>query len=264
MKTQIAFILLSALLPVACGQVTEAQKALSAAQSAVSSDDAAANQMYLDDLVDSAADTSTTPTTTTDGTVVDDKKAERMTQMAVKLMTELDSDASGSLSLTEFLVGPKKRTSETEVDAAVKAKIEAKLTEDFNKFAGTDLLLSSDELKLLLQASAPRIGCHRHGKGEDQEAHAEQVKKTAAEIIAEFDKDADGKLDATEFEALQAAKKAEVKAWRGENGMEDDKGGEEGSRRGHGRGGERPDGSDGSSDDAAKAPTTVPAPAPVP
>ncbi|RZA25452.1 MAG: hypothetical protein EOP10_06845 [Proteobacteria bacterium] len=214
MKVHFAMILVSALLPVACGEATEALNAAKNAYSSVSSDDQAANDLYLDDAIDSAAeeDTATESESGTAEETKEDLKAERLAQMSAELLKRLDADASGALSLEEFLVGPEKRADEKEMDAEKLAKITEKMTEDFNKFAGDDKLLSSAEITELLKAVAPRVGHHRKDKFPGK--REERVKKTAADLIAEFDKDADGKLDATELQAMQDAKKAEMEEFR--------------------------------------------------
>jgi len=224
MKINFAVILVSALLPVACGEGNLDQY-IAAAQSALSTSDQAANELYLDDVADSAAgDTSTTTTvegessTTETEAVKEDVKEERLIQMAKMVMTELDADGSGDLTLEEFLVGPKKRAEETEVDAEAEAKMTAKMTEDFNANAGADLLLSSDELKALLKSVAPRVGHHRDEKFPG--GHEQRVKLSAAEVVAKYDVDGDGKISVEEFEALEAARMAEIKMFRDKNGPE--------------------------------------------
>jgi hypothetical protein len=164
MKVQFAAILLASLLPAACGQVQTLSQA--AKGSFLSSEDAAAIQVYLDDVADSAAEDASTTTADSEGTeaedaVKDDIRAERLAQMATKMMEKLDTDTSGSLSLEEFLAGPEKRAEERGLSDEIKAKITAKMTEDFNAAAGTDAQLSSEELEALLKAAGPRVGRHR-------------------------------------------------------------------------------------------------------
>ncbi|RYZ60382.1 MAG: hypothetical protein EOP07_00935 [Proteobacteria bacterium] len=213
MNIKLSIVLLSALLPVACGEVSSLDQSISALQkaAAVSSNDQAANQLYLDDVVDSAAeDTSTTTTSTeVDDSVKDDIKAERLAQMVSKVMTELDADASGSLSLAEFLAGPAKHAEDKAIDEEKLAKITAKMTEDFNKYAGTDVLLSADELKTLLSEVAPRVGRHRHDNFPGK--HEERVKLAWADVIAKYDTNADGALNQAEYEAMEADKVAAFK-----------------------------------------------------
>ncbi len=218
MKVHFAMILVSALLPVACGDATEAINSAKNAYASLSSEDQAANDLYLDDAIDSAAegDTATETESGTAEETKEDLKAERLAQMSAELLKRLDADASGSLSLEEFLVGPEKRAEEKEMDAEKLAKITEKMTEDFNKYAGEDKLLSSAEITELLKAVAPRVGHHRKDKFPGK--REERVKKTAAELITEFDKDADGKLDAAELQALQDAKQAEMDEFRGSKG----------------------------------------------
>src|SRR5689334_23216039 len=107
MKIQLSALLMMTLLPAACNVATDAQKLAeqaSASSSSVSASDAAANQLYLDDMVDSAADDSSSTTTTSGSSTSDDTKDARLSEMVTKLIGELDADATGSLSLTEFLV----------------------------------------------------------------------------------------------------------------------------------------------------------------
>ncbi len=214
MKRSFKTLLVLALLPLACDGAQDIREAAQAA-SAYASEDQAANQLYLDDVIDSAAE-ETESEGDVDASVSDDIREERLTQMASKLMTELDADASGTLSLEEFLVGPEKRTEEQEVDEERKAAILAKMTEDFNSYAGDDAELSADELKTLLKEVAPRVGSHRHGRFPG--GQKERVQKTWDEIVAEFDSDGDGLLSQTEYEAMQSQLKAEHDAFREEHG----------------------------------------------
>lgn len=214
MKRSFKTLLVLALLPLACDGAQDIREAAQAA-SAYASEDEAANQLYLDDVIDSAAE-ETESESDVDASVSEDIREERLTQMAKKLMTELDADASGALSLEEFLVGPKKRTVEQDVDEERKAAILAKMTEDFNAYAGDDAQLSEDELKTLLKEVAPRVGHHRQGRFPG--GQKERVQKTWEDIVAEFDSDGDGLLSQTEYEAMQSQLKAEHDAFREEHG----------------------------------------------
>ncbi len=237
MNTKFAAILLSALLPAACGQVSNLDKTIASVQSAISSDEQAANQIYLDDVSDSAGDSSSSSSSTdssstdssgssssstdsssstTDSTVKDDIQDKRLDEMVAMVFKDLDADSSGSLSLEEFLVGPQKRADDTDVDADVKAKMVEQMTADFNKYAGSDALLSQDELKALLKAVAPRVDCHRRAKFPDGKQE-ERVKESAADIIKKYDKDGDGKLSEDELQAMQDDRAAEHKEWRQKN-----------------------------------------------
>lgn len=229
MKVHFALILASALLPIACGQATESVNAVKDALASVSSEDQAANEIYLTDIIESAADDSSVPSDEGSSEIKDDIKAERLKQMTEMLFKRLDTDASGSLSLDEYLVGPIEHASKTGMDAEKLAAIKAKMTEDFNKAAGDDKVLSMEETQALLKACAPRIGLHR--KGKHPEGQAERVKKSSSEIIKEFDKDADGKLNEAELEAFRAAKRAEMEEFRRSKGHSH-------GRSGEGRGGE--------------------------
>lgn len=229
MKMHLTFVFAALLLPVACSDAQQTRTATAA----LSSEEQAANQLYLDDVQDSAGD-DTSSTTTSDGSVEDDVKTERLEHMAQKLLTELDTDASGSLSLAEFLVGPEKRADDKGVDDERKARMIAKLTEDFKTFAGDDALLSLDEIKTLLKAAAPRVGCHRQDKFPGQQA--ERVKQTWAEIIEKYDTNGDGLLSQAEYEAMEAARKAEHEAAAAAH---DKEGEQPGGHGGHGPGGPR-------------------------
>lgn len=211
----LAVILAVSLLPIACGQVETLQKNLEA--QTMSSEDQAANQLYLDDVTDSAAESETSSSTEVDSSVETDVKSDRLDQMASMLMSELDADASGSLSLEEFLVGPGKRADDTDLDDETKAKIEAKMTEDFNAHAGDDALLSSDELKTLLKDAAPRVGRHRHHKFPGQQD--ERIKEGQKEVLSTYDTDGDGVLNQSEFDAMIELKKADCDQFRAEIGI---------------------------------------------
>lgn len=218
MKIHFALVLCASLLPMACGQITSEEiQAAKDALSSMSSEDQAANDLYLDDLMDSAgeeAEEDSAPEA--DEEVKGDVKEERLKQMTAMLFQRLDVDKSGNLTLEEFLVGPEKRAEEKEVKEEVALKMKERLTADFEKHAGEDKLLTEAELQVLLKECAPRVGHHRHkhfpGKKE------ERVVKTSEELIKEFDKDADGKLDASELEALRNAKKSEIDKFREKKG----------------------------------------------
>jgi hypothetical protein len=221
MKTHIAQILTLALLPMACGQATEAVNAAKQTYASISSEDQAANELYLDDAIDSAADENSPTDVDSDveAEVKDDLTSMRLAQMTAELLKRLDADASGSLSLDEFLIGPAKRTEEKSMND-IAARIKAKLTEEFHKFAGDDELLSSSEITELLKSAAARIGHHRRGNCPGQ--RTVRVQQSARELIGAFDKDGDGKLNAAEIEAMQTAKKAEMDEFR--NSMGEGKG----------------------------------------
>jgi Ca2+-binding EF-hand superfamily protein len=188
----------------ACGG-TQDLADLTQASRAAPSKDAAADQLYLDDVIDSAGEDSATDSEV-DASVQDDVREERLARMATRLLTELDADASGALSLEEFLVGPEKRAEEKEVDAERKEKMIAKMTEDFTQYAGDDAQLSLDELKTLLKEVAPRVGHHRHEKFPGQQK--ERVEQTWADIVAKYDSDGDGLLSETEYEAMESDRRA--------------------------------------------------------
>lgn len=211
MKVHFTLILASALLPLACGQATDAVNSAKGAV-AISSQDQAANELYLDDAIDSLADDSSNSGRSDGSEIKDDMKAERIKQMADILIKRLDADVSGSLSLEEYLVGSSKHAEKRGLDEAKLAAIKTKMTEEFNKAAGDDKLLSAAEAEVLLKAAAPRIGQHRKGKPEGQ---TERVKKISEDMLKEFDKDGDGKLSETELEAFRAEKCSEMEKFRG-------------------------------------------------
>ncbi len=254
MKVHFALILASAVLPVACGQITTADiQAAKDALSSMSAEDQAANDLYLDDAIDSAAEDSSSSSGSTEeeaAEVEDDVKSDRLVQMAEMLFTRLDTDSSGSLSLEEFLVGPEKRAEEKALDAEKLATIKAKMTEEFNASAGEDKLLSKEELQALLKSAAPRIGRHRHENCPGQKE--ERIEKSSADLVKEYDKDGDGKLSTEELEALRAAQKAEFKDFAKNRGP--GRGGEgHGPKRGGESEGKDDDDSSESDDDSESA-----------
>lgn len=224
MKLKIISPLLCSLTLVACSAAQE-QKAQRSQAAEEDSTEADAINSFLSDAIESAYDD--TGSGTVDDTVKDDIKDERLQKMAEKMMSELDADASSSLSLDEFLAGPEKILGDkwASIPAEHQAKIKEKLTEDFNKNAGDDAQLSIDELKVLLASCAPRVGGHRgkgpkpgQGPGQDPgqvpgqpggQKPAPAPDATWDEILKKYDADGDGKLSQAEFEAFLADKKAE-------------------------------------------------------
>ena len=240
MKGDMSRVILLSMLAFGCGQ--EAKQLQIAKQNATGQTDTSSqqqtqNEMYLQDMVESAADSATSAAATpsagqasapaagaadsdTDAakTVESDVKPDRLQQMVSMLMEKLDTDKSGSISLEEFLAVPKEQGEKAGISAEIKDKITAKLTADFNKFAGDDKLLSSAELQDLLKAAAPRIGRHRCGQGDgmeegkgpegDSEGHGKHPKLTAKEFIAKYDTDGDGKLSETEIAAFKKDREA--------------------------------------------------------
>lgn len=203
MKAPLTALLMSNILIIGCGggKSVEAERNRVNMQS-LTTEEEAANNLYLDDVENSAADDQSTSTAEVDESVVEDCKEGRLQQMVAMVFKDLDADKSESLSLDEFLSGPAKRLENVKIDDAIKAKIAAKMTEDFNTFAGDDSLLSKDELTTLLKSVAPRVGRHRHMKFPGK--HKERVKQTWEEITTKYDQDGDGLLNQAEYEALQA------------------------------------------------------------
>lgn len=205
-------LLLSSLIPVACGQVPTSSDATQAL-AAYSSSDEGANELFLDDLTEASASTdSDDDTDVIDDSVKKDIEPGRLQQMADRLFTELDEDASGGLSLEEFLVGPEKRAEDKNLPDEAKAKLTEKVTADFTKYAGADAALSIDELKTLLKEVAPRIGHHRAKKHKGE--HEGRVKQSWADITAKYDSNKDGQLSQNEFEAMKADHKSKHKEMR--------------------------------------------------
>ncbi|MBC7661311.1 MAG: hypothetical protein H7249_16575 [Chitinophagaceae bacterium] len=256
MFNKIAVVLASTLLTVACGTASNLQQSVSAAAAGVSADSQAANQLYLDDVADSAATTTASPSastssstsTSTDTTAVaSDIKDERLNQMVAKMLKELDADSSSSLSLDEFLAGAKKHASDENMSASDQAMMITNMTADFNKYAGADLLMSSEELKVLLKAVAPRVCKHREDKFPG--GQEERVKLSAAEVIKKYDKDGDGKLNEAELTVMEADIASNIKPFHGDEG--------------HGHGGRSPRG-EGEGEGESKVPATPPAASPSP
>lgn len=223
MKLKIISPLLCCFTLVACSVETE-EKTQNAQASEEDSTEAAAIDSYLNDMIESSYDDNGNGTV--DDTVKDDLKDARLQKMAEKMMSELDADASSSLSLDEFLAGPEKIMGDkwASVPAELQKKIKDKLTDDFNKNAGDDGQLSMDELKDLLASCAPRVGGHRGkgpkpGQGQPGD-HKPAPAPDAAwdEILKKYDTDGDGKLSQAEFEALLADKKAEHTPKKGPKG----------------------------------------------
>ena len=170
---------------------------------------------YLADAAESAA--TDAEVGSVDSTVQQDLYDARLTEMVGRIIKEVDVDASGTLSLEEYLTGPEKlaaRMQDTrfvQLSEEAKAKMAGKLTEEFNANAGEDLLLSSDELRALLVAQAPRVAGFRQkgngfgrggrfghrfgpmGGGERPEMPSPE------ELFSKCDINADGTLDQAEF-----------------------------------------------------------------
>lgn len=205
MKKSLFLAFVPGFLTMACLDTTKMNQTQSAASDAIAAQGQATTNLYLADM----ADSTTVPTTTKtpDDSVKDDTKANRLAAMAQKMLDRLDADDSGSLSEAEFLVLAKpldaeKAAKQTAEQLAAK---EAKLKEVFAKVAGTDGLLSAEEIPAALKAQGDRIGKFRGEKHAGK--HAERVKEVTAEVLAKFDANKDGKLDEAEITALRAADK---------------------------------------------------------
>lgn len=213
MKTaKLTITLMTSLMPLACGQVDTNARSAAGTSTEVTDADESANQLFLADLTEASANTESAEeaaSDTVDESVTEDVKPSRLEQMASKLFGELDLDASGTLSLEEFLAGPTKLAEDKNFDEEKKTRIIAKMTSDFDTYAGDDKALSSDELKTLLSKVAKRVGHHRaknHGG-----RHKERVKQNWDDITAKFDADKDGKLSKSEFAAMRSDRKEEHK-----------------------------------------------------
>jgi len=203
MITTRTLVLVGAMIPAACGQLPQANNPLSETMDQMTDSEQAANSLYLDDMTAAAASTDTQSTSDpVDSSVQEDAKPRRIAQIADTLFKELDLDASGTLSLDEFLAGPTKRAEDKNFSDAEKSKVIDKMTAEFTKYAGDDKVLSSDELKTLLTEEAPAIGRHRHKNHGGQQA--DRVKQNWTDILAKYDTDKDGKLSQAEFEAMRA------------------------------------------------------------
>jgi|LauGreDrversion4_2_1035121.scaffolds.fasta_scaffold12411_6 hypothetical protein len=210
--TKLTIALMTSLLPLACGQVETSARSAAGTSAEITDSEESANQLFLSDLTEASASTETTEeaaSESVDESVQEDVKPGRLEQMASMIFNELDLDASGSLSLDEFLAGPTKFAEDKNFDEEKKTRIIAKMTSDFETYAGDDKVLSSDELKTLLSKVAKRVGQHRaknHGG-----RHKDRVKQNWDEIAGKYDADKDGKLSKAEFETMHADRKEEHK-----------------------------------------------------
>ena len=203
------------LLLMACMDTTALDQQQADASDAISAKGQAMTNLYLSDMADS---TTAKPATSTSGkatekdkSVLDDTKAARLTAMAQKMLDRLDADDSGSLSEAEFLAIAKPLDAEKAAKQSAEqlAAKEAKLKEQFVKFAGADSLLSAAEIEAGLKAQGDRIGKFRTENHKGQ--HEARVKEVTAEVLEKFDANKDGKLDETEIAALRAADKEACK-----------------------------------------------------
>jgi Ca2+-binding EF-hand superfamily protein len=185
------------------------------------------DEAYLLDSVESTADDSAVASTTTTSAVAEDLPSEKLVERATRLLAVADVDASGALNLEEFVSGPEKmraqfgRRDRPDPSPEKLEKMKSRLTEAFGKHAGNDALMSKDEIVQFLAQSAPRVS-HRRDHGDGHKQHRKPNGKhkrgqheggrsehSAWERVAkEFDKDGDGRLNQTEFEALLAARRA--------------------------------------------------------
>lgn len=172
-----------------------------------SSQDEAANELYLSDLEESADEALDTDTEI-DESILEDIQDQRIAEMVDMFFSQFDSDESGELSLDEFLTRAKDRASDDDLDNSRLEAILSKLTADFNEAAGEDTLLSKEEMAILLKTAAPRIGKHRHRHFQGQ--HQERKQKSWEEILTEFDVNGDGQLNEQEFEAMRASKRDRI------------------------------------------------------
>lgn len=179
-------------------------------ESAMTDEEEAANRVYLDEVEDSAAEEDN-PAAQVDSSVQNDISERRLTQMANMKFDRLDKDNSESLTLDEFLAGPRENPKFEKLSSVQQNRKIEKMTADFKKYAGSDELLVVDELKTLLKELAPRVGRHRH-KGHHGH-HKDRIKQTAEEILKQYDKDGDQKLSQEEIEVMRAERLQKYKAW---------------------------------------------------
>lgn len=194
---------------------------------------ASTSYKYLADSDASAAttDESSESSTAVDSTVSSDITDTRIADMAARMLKDLDSDGSSSLSLEEFLAGPEKFAAKANhqklksLTDDQKAKMIETLTTEFNANAGEDALLSVDELKTLLLSQAPRIAEYRRGgpghsprkhgprgfgpgrhEARGQQASVPPQMPSEEELFQKYDVNGDGHLDAAEFKAMLDAR----------------------------------------------------------
>jgi Ca2+-binding EF-hand superfamily protein len=121
-------------------------------------------------------------------------RADRIARMAQKLMTSLDSDKSGQLSLPEFLLPYGKKLTPDHV-----AKIRTMREALFVKYSGDDQQLSMDELKKMISESNGRVELLR--SSQDNGRHARRFEDRYKEVFAEMDTDGNGQISQAEYEA---------------------------------------------------------------
>lgn len=177
---------------------------------------------YLLDLTDAASEAPANPASQikVTATVTADIEEAPLNKTTSRLFEIADTDDSGSITLDEFLKAPKilrkihHHHPKSELTEEQKQRLEAKLKDDFEEFAGADALLSDEELKTLILAYAPMIAerrerghgwkKHSHGDdGEEIEHHEHPAPPTWDQILAKYDKNADGMLNKEEFETLR-------------------------------------------------------------
>lgn len=169
---------------------------------AVALKDIASNQLFLQDVAQSAAEDETAGgNPASDAGVSQDTAPSRIQQMVSQLFAQGDADGSGTLSLQEFLLV---KNFAGNVSAQKQAKIEAKLTAQFNRFAGNDAQLSEAETADLLLAQKERVGKFRSRNFPNQSATRA---KSAEELMQQFDENGDGVIDLAELQKLSDALK---------------------------------------------------------
>lgn len=177
---------------------------------------------YLLDLTDAAADAPANPVSQikVTATVTADIAETPLNKTTSRLFDIADTDDSGAITIDEFLKAPQilrkihKHHQKSEMNDDQKQRLESRLKDDFEEFAGADALLSDEELKTLILAYAPLIADrrekghgwkhhHPHDDGEEPNHPEHPAPPTWDEIMAKYDKNADGMLNKDEFEALR-------------------------------------------------------------
>lgn len=151
------------------------------------------------------------PNDQNDDEVIDnngDVENDRVNEMVVQLFTQLDTDNSGTLSLEEFLNirEVSKVMGCRNVSANQQAKIEAKLTDQFNQFAGADAEMDQQELANFLQSQGNKVGKFRKMFPAGQSAAKQRIQ----EMLAQFDANGDGVISMDELQALRDQIRAKI------------------------------------------------------
>lgn len=189
MKYSVTAILLATLLSSACGQL----ETRVGAEASLDADEAAANQLYIDDALDAAVEAASSTSVSADAESEIAASAgnalaeDRLLRIAMQFMTKIDLDSSGSVSLEEYLAEAEKRSNELGQDETLKAKVQEFWTAQFNGFAGVDTQASLDEVRVFLKNEASTV--FRHRAEADVEAEQENADVPGEKVESE------GKID---------------------------------------------------------------------